>query len=207
MSRTFNIPKKPYDNAILYKKKEITIEPGVTVFAGCNGAGKTTLLLEIKEQLRRAKIPCFSFDNRTEGGSSSVSKAGFYGHMDLLAALVVSSEGEQIMTNLGEQVAAIGGFMRKHGGAEEVWILLDAVDSGFSIDNIVELKELFFKTILEDSHGRDIYIVCTANSYEMCNGESCFDVYKGEYINFKDYEEYRAFILASRKQKDKRYKS
>ncbi len=207
MSRTFNIPKKPYDNAILYKKKEVTIEPGVTVFVGCNGAGKTTLLYGIKEQLKRDGIPCFCFDNRAEGGSHSVSKAGFYDDMGLLAALLVSSEGEQIMTNLGEKAAEIGGFMRKYGGSKEAWILFDAVDSGFSVDNIVELKELLFKTILEDSGGREVYIVCTANCYEMCNSENCFDVYKGEYINFKDYEEYRTFILASRKQKDKRYKS
>lgn len=206
MSRTFNVSKKPYDEAILYKKTKIIIEPGVTILTGCNGAGKTTLLRTIKAQLKRDNVPCFCFDNRAEGGSTSVSKANFYGNMNLFAALFISSEGEQIMINIEEQAAAIGSFMRKHGDAKEVWLLFDAVDSGFSIDNIVDLKELLFKTILNDRGDRDVYIVCTANSYEMCNGEKCFDIYTGKYVSFNNYEDYRNYILTSRKQKDKRYK-
>ena len=43
---------------------------------------------------------------------------------------------------------------------KERWILLDAVDSGYSIDNVIELKELF-DLILYDSHklGYEVYIV------------------------------------------------
>ena len=52
----------------------------------------------------------------------------------------------------------------------------------------------------------DTVIVVSANEYEMARGENCFDVYNGKYIKFKDYEEYRQFILDSKEIKEKRYK-
>ena len=55
--------------------------------------------------------------------------------------------------------------------------MLDAVDSGLSVDNIVDVKEQLFKTILEYNYGNEIYIVISANEYEMARGEQCFDVY------------------------------
>lgn len=39
----------------------------------------------------------------------------------------------------------------------------------------------------------------------MANGEQCLDVYNGEYVTFKDYGEYKEFILKTRERKDKRY--
>ena len=88
----------------------------------------------------------------------------------------------------------------------ERWILLDAVDSGLSVDNIVDIKEGLFKTILEYNYGNEIYMVISANEYEMARGEQCFDVYNGKYITFKNYEEYRSMILESKKWKEERVK-
>jgi hypothetical protein len=86
------------------------------------------------------------------------------------------------------------------------FILLDAIDSGFSIDNIVSLKEDLFKLIFEDARARgiELYIIASANEYELAKGENCLDVISGKYITFKDYEDYYNFILDSRKRKDKR---
>ena len=39
---------------------------------------------------------------------------------------------------------------------------------------------------------------------KLCRGEQCFDVYNGKYTTFKDYEDYRDFILKSREWKEKR---
>jgi hypothetical protein len=89
---------------------------------------------------------------------------------------------------------------------KERWILLDAIDSGLSIDNIVDIKEDLFKTILEYNCGNEIYIIVVANEYEMARNEQCFDVYNGKYITFKDYEDYRQFVLDSKELKEKRYK-
>ena len=52
--------------------------------------------------------------------------------------------------------------------------------------------------------GNEIYIVISAIEYELCRGEQCFDVYNGKYITFKDYEDYREFILKNREWKENR---
>ena len=52
MSRTFKLHQDPHGTGEkLFKRKKITINPGVTVLVGCNGAGKTTLLRSIETQL------------------------------------------------------------------------------------------------------------------------------------------------------------
>ena len=48
--KTFKIIRNPYDDKInIFKKKEITLESGVTVLVGCNGFGKTSFLKCIKK--------------------------------------------------------------------------------------------------------------------------------------------------------------
>ena len=66
------------------------------------------------------------------------------------------------------------------------------------------VKKYLFNTIFEDTTGTDVYIVVSANEYELARGENCFDVYNGKYIQFEDYEDYRNFILNTRNIKDKR---
>ena len=72
------------------------------------------------------------------------------------------------------------------------------------MDNIVDIKEYLFKTILEHNDGNEIYIVISANEYEMAREEKCFDVYNGKYVTFNNYEEYRDFILQSKEWKNQR---
>lgn len=207
MSRTFEIEREPYEyGEFVYTKDEFTFEPGVTVLAGCNGIGKTTLLKTIEKELERKEIPHISYNNYKDGGDTSLSKALFYGAMDLAGALFCTSEGEQIVTNMADQAGRIGGFVKDNASAGEIWILFDAIDSGLSVDNIVEIKELLFKKILEYNADREVYIIVSANEYEMCRQERCFDTRNGEYLEFKTYDSYRRFILKSRKQKDNRRK-
>lgn len=203
--RKFKIYKDYNDMGCdIYKKGTITINSGVTVLVGCNGMGKTTLLHQLKRTLEKDDIPLISFDNLINGGSNARSKAGFYGDMEFLATSLCSSEGENIVLNLGKLAGEIGRFVKKNKNSPEMWILLDAVDSGLSVDNIVDVKEYLFKTIIDDNPNSDIYIIVSANEYELARNENCFDVYNGKYIKFKDYEEYRDYILNSREEKDKR---
>ena len=230
MGRKFKLWKDPYDCGIdLYKKKTIEIKPGVTVLVGCNGIGKTTLLHCIKDSLKKEKIPCMEFNNLIEGGSNSRQESLYKGDFSFLTTSACSSEGENIMLNITKLAVKIGEFVRtgiyqgdvktlakrfqKSIGfdneslevqSNERWILFDAVDSGLSVDNIVELKEDLFRIILEHSFGKEIYIVISANEYEMANSEQCLDVYNGKYLTFKNYDEYRNMILESRKWKEKR---
>ena len=231
MGRKFTLERDYYDEGFnLYKKRTITIKSGVTVLVGCNGIGKTTLLHQIRDRLKKDKIPYISFDNLKDGGSHSISEAGFYGNFGFMATAMCSSEGENIIMNMENLATRLGQFVKtgedpkekkytqlarsiaQINGEEidepeipkERWILLDAVDSGLSVDNIVDIKEQLFKTILEYNYGNEIYIVISANEYEMAREEQCFDVYNGKYVTFKDYEEYRNLVLQSKEWKNQR---
>lgn len=231
MSRKFQLERDCYDEGFnLYKKKIIEIKSGVTVLVGCNGIGKTTLLKQIRDKLKENKIPYIMFDNLHDGGSKAISEASFYSDFVFIANAIQSSEGENIVMNLEKLAARLGEFVEngedpkekkfnklvnaiKEINGEDIveseiinerWILLDAVDSGLSVDNIVDLKEQLFKTILEYNYENEVYIIVSANEYEMVRNEQCFDVYNGKYINIKDYEEYRNLVLQSKEWKYQR---
>lgn len=58
MSRQFRLSNEWYgDDYAIFKKKQIKINPGLTVLVGCNGAGKTTLLKQINQSLKNKDIP------------------------------------------------------------------------------------------------------------------------------------------------------
>lgn len=232
MSRKFYLVRDYYeDNKYLYKKRVITIKPGVTVLVGCNGIGKTTLLHQIKEKLRENKIPCVMFNNLHDGGDRAVQEAAFYDDFGFVANAVCSSEGENILMNMSNFASKLRNFVEtgkviernpfakifeknneqkenenEEDNSNERWILLDAVDSGLSVDNVIDLKEGLFKTILQYNFGKEIYIVVSANAYEMARNEQCFNVYNGSYRKFKDYEEYRQFVLDSKEWKRNRFR-
>lgn len=232
MSRKFKLKRNCYgDEFKLYKKGTVTLNPGLTVLVGCNGIGKSTLLYQLSDSLKNDGIPCIKFDNLNDGGSHSVQEAAFYGNFDFVSASFCSSEGENIVLNVSQLCRKLLHFLetgetdkrksrmarvfREAAGIEEEveekeipkerWILLDAVDSGLSVDNVIDMKEYLFKPLFEHNFGNEIYIVISANEYEMANGEQCFDVHNGKYVTFKDYDEYRNFIIESRKYKDERY--
>ena len=209
MSNTFKVKlvRKYYDNHIFFKKSEVEFEPGVTVLVGCNGYGKTTMLECIKAQCRTDDIFFIEFESIGDRQRDR-SAAGFYGDINFLTSSFCSSEGEKITMSLGKFAGNLGNFVRKHSDVKTLVVTMDALDSGYSIDNVVEAKELLFKTVLEDceSKGIELYIFVTANAYELTSREKCFDPIKGEYISFDNYEQYREFVLDTRKAKDRRYR-
>lgn len=88
---------------------------------------------------------------------------------------------------------------------KERWLLFDACDSGLSIDMIADLKEVFDLVLSpEGTHWKDVYIIVTANSYEMAANQNCYDVAKGQFYVPTSYEEYKDRILESRKIKNNR---
>lgn len=208
--KTFKFTKSPYNKGdSVYSKATFTFKPGVTVLVGCNGSGKTTLLNMLIESLRKSPDTIFvSHNNLQDGGHNAVAEAAFCDNWNLAASLVTSSEGEAISQNIGTVAGKIGALVSKNqDNNKDLFVLFDAIDSGLSVDNIVEVKELLFDTILTDCKGkRNVYIICSANEYELCRGEACFDVYNARYISFSNYDEYRDFVLKSRKQKDSRLK-
>ena len=206
MSRKFKLQPEAYEEGTkLFDKQEITLEPGVTVLVGCNGAGKTTMLRQIRDQLKAEDARFHWFDNHSEGDTRAIDRFMLGHNMTAFATMAFSSEGERITIVLHEQAAKMGQLVQK-AGSDDVFILMDAVDSGFSIDNVSYLKEGLFDLIIKDhaSKGGQVYIIVTANSYEMARGEDCIDVMNCEHLRFADYEEYRSFIIASSKKKEER---
>ena len=230
--RVINTWRDPYDEGFsTCRPKQVTIKSGLTVLVGCNGAGKTTLLHNIQAELKKENIPCYLFDNLRDGGEDSRSMAAFEENWSFVATSMCSSEGENINMNIGNLARKLKEFMvtgrisdrfTRIGDAfarcsgekgyevpetKERWLLLDAIDSGFSIDNVIETKD-FFKMVIKDfaDHGYELFIVVSANEYELANNEDCFDVMNGKYVKFADYDDFKKFILRSREKKDKRYK-
>lgn len=229
--RIINTWRDPYDEGFsTCRPKQITIRSGFTVLVGCNGAGKSTLIRNIQSELKKENIPCHLFDNLNDGGANAKSTAAFDRDWTFVATSMASSEGENINMNIGnlawklkefmihgritdsstcisDAFGRLSGIEYKTPETKERWLLLDAIDSGFSIDNVIEAKD-FFKMVIKDfqEHGYELYIVASANEYELANGEDCFDVMNGKYIRFKDYDDFKKFILRSREKKNKRYK-
>lgn len=222
--------KNYYDEGFsICSKKMLEFEPGVTVLVGCNGIGKTTTLNIIADHCSMNDIPYIHYNNLEKGNSHGLSSAFFYGDYGLASALMSSSEGERITLNFGQEVKYMHDFivtgkkknsakfealrdalsdhkMKEKDVPKERFILLDGIDSGASIDCVLELKSAF-KLMLEDAkkNNVELFIVISANEYELVDGSQCMDVTKGEYIYFDSYESYKKFILKTRKIKTKRY--
>lgn len=223
--------RNPYDEGFsTCRRKEVEFKPGLTVLVGCNGSGKSTMLENIKEELHKEKIPMSFYNNEHDGGSNSIGESVFLGDINFAATAWTSSEGENITLNLSKIASKWRNFIltgevndvstkfaksfreacdidNKKITSKKRFILLDAMDSGYSIDNVIEMKSLF-DLVLEDSEkmGMETYIIVSSNEYELACNTDCFDVTEGKYINFSSYEDFKKFILHTRKKKDKRYK-
>lgn len=191
-------------NDKIYSKKTVSIKEGLTILCGCNGSGKSTLLKQLKDHLDENNIPCITYNNLYDGGDRARDLLGEMGDYKALATGLISSEGENITQNVGRFASKLGEFIRRNTNAPEVFVLLDAVDSGLSIDNIITLKDLC-ELVIHDGNRRGIkvYVLVSANSYELARGEQCLDTPNLTYRKFKDYEEYREYIIQTRDNKEK----
>ena len=206
---TVKITKDPYGNHYsIFKKPEAELKSGVTILVGCNGYGKTTFIRELEDWLKFQKIKYIKYNNLTDGGSTSISKMFYLNNTDRAVSMVLSSEGENIYENFGDVLYNIGTTASKLKRGQKLFILCDAVDSGLSIDNILEVKGIFDLVVNNEkkAHGIDVYMIFSANSFELAREQNCFDVYECKYITFDDYEEYKKYVLNTKKLKEKRLK-
>jgi predicted ATP-binding protein involved in virulence len=207
--------------------EELDLNTGLTVLVGCNGSGKSTLIENIASQCKKDNIPYLKYDDRADSDNLKYRSLEDQDY-GFVATTMQSSEGERIVANISKLAYSLYRFLktgetdksRVQKAFEALYtsdksnkitsnkrvILLDAIDSGMSIDNVVELK-YFFQLVMKDAAqlNEELYIVVSSNEYELVNGEdNCIDVTTGDLVSFKDYSDFRSFILKTRKIKEKR---
>lgn len=204
MEVKFSIPQCPFgDNKKLYSGKQLFLKQGFTPLVGCNGSGKSTLLLLLKEQLqKREGAVLIEYNDRNDGGHSLIDRMMRFDRTEEAMGMFLSSEGERIFRGVGNLISQIASTIRKQQ-PKELWILMDCVGSGLSIDYICEIKDIV-PFIMEQNPDVHCYFVMPTNEYEFARGEDCIDVTTLKHVKFKDYEDYRDYVLKTRKKKDER---
>lgn len=193
----FDLEIKDYYN--LHNGFNLILKPGVTYLVGPNGAGKTTLLFQIKDYLDAIKAPnihVLNYSNLKHGGHNAMGKQLAFknGDMNLLATLATSSEGEQVAINLGQFAKKLGNFIANKCRVDDrVFVLVDAIDSGASIDRLKDIRD-FFNLVIKNEKRVEIYIVCAINCYELTKNARCINPRTGQEVLFYSYEDYSNWI-------------
>ena len=205
MSKIIKVPRCPYDSGDrLYAKGTVEFNTGMTVLVGCNGSGKSTLMMLIENKLKSEKNALvLAYNDRTQGGSTLMSYFAWRGDMKQTVNMIAQSEGERIKYGVGNFASSIRSKIRNKK-PKEVWLLLDAVGSGLSIDGIREIKN-FKNLVVKDNSNIDVYFIVSTNEFEFAKGEDCIDVGTLKHVTFSSYDEYASYIMRTRKRKDKRY--
>lgn len=186
----------PYDERKLYKTSHIDLDTGLNVIIGRNGAGKSTFCFMLQKYCEDNNIKLYSYDNYKEGGSRAIESYSFYEDFDSMASTLFHSEGEQIFYNFGQQIKKIGKFIRENKEEKQLVVIFDAMDSGFDVDGIDQLKNIvdIMKKECEE-YDTELYCVVTANNYALIHNSPCIDIQTGKKYEFNDFEKYRKFIL------------
>ena len=193
------------------------INPGITMLIGPNGSGKTTALSQIrslfstqndlvkkwnqidKNDSIRDLYSSYLYDNVYEE-TFTKSTWGATEHIDRVAKTFENSEGQNMYDYLYYKINEIGQAVTKaiKNNRKGIFLLFDGLDSGLSLDVINIIRKSVLEFIIETEMNRsilEVYIVCSANSYEFCNNYDCIDVTNQKHIVFTNYEYYSKYFI------------
>lgn len=183
----------------LHKGFQLTLEPGYTALVGPNGAGKTTILSQLREFAKKEGIRFWEYSNLRDGGHVAANQYMFSGNIEGFAASTTCSEGEYLAYNFANQVKAMAQAVKQAANAKQpILVLLDAIDSGASIDRARELMGFINKICnTETKNGVELYLVMAVNHYELAKTPAnCVNVRTGKPIHFGSYDAYADFICS-----------
>ena len=230
--RTFNIHNKDYYiEGTLYKANKLTLQANdVYCLVGCNGIGKSTVLYQmihdndnsLKETAYDLKDDYNAFSNLFNSKKKNEYDE-FYILINKNTELCIKdddsilhnlfgnfmSTGEQNVHNILPNLPNIIESLNKLEKLEnkELYVMIDDLDVGVSIDVLIELAKIIDKLELKlKKLNINYYIVITANSYELARRFKCIDVINMKEISFKDYDDYANYVSETRKYKDTRNK-
>ncbi len=205
-----------------YTKREsipvkYNINPGITMLIGPNGSGKTTALsqirslfstendlvkkwntIEINDSIRNL-YSSYLYDNVYEE-TFTKSTWGATDHLDRVAQTFENSEGQNMYDYLYYKINEIGQAVTKaiKNNKKGIFLLFDGLDSGLSLDVINTIRKIVLEFIIETEKKRsnlEVYIICSANSYEFCNNYDCIDVTNQKHITFTNYTDYEKYFV------------
>lgn len=198
---------------------EYEINPGVTMLIGSNGTGKTTVLTQLHSifykggdyhtkftSIKHNKDIAPLYDsylfNKLDEEKYTKQHWLEIGQTQKLAQAFENSEGQNIYNFLVNKVEQIGAVVKKarQDGRQGVFILLDGLDSGLSLNILYELKHNLLDFIIntEKRHKNfEVYIICSSNSYELCNGYDCIDVTNQTHHTFQNYSVYFNYFMCN----------
>lgn len=193
----------------LFYSRNITFKKGVTILIGCNGSGKTTLLHYLKYILHHYN-PFVEYSDTKSGRSHSI--AGTFNDSDMknIFSFLTNSEGEHLINNAIGYMMDMKRFLSQyHDELKQFYLFLDGIDSGTDINTIDFVKDEIFPDLINvaEGYGIDLYIICTANNYELVRNMDCMEVYSGKYKRYDNYEDYRNYILKTYQYKIKERKN
>lgn len=206
MSLKLKLRSEPWEtDEKIFKNLNREIEDGLHVLVGPNGYGKSTFMYFIKEKYERDEnYKLLTWDgviNTRDGKSGALLRENF----ELLANMMMSSEGEEHNINLAIFLQRVG---REVANLDrDLILLLDAIDSGISADRIEETIDVLAMIITDvRERGHECYIFVPSNTYEMARRRHCMDPCTGEDLVFNDYEDWRNYIFKCAKKIEKRRK-